>query len=74
MGSRRLLTVGPENDPLWVRLYVQPVGESWAAMLVGEDVSAPESDELKGLGFLGPTAEAAERGALDCVGLNEPVN
>jgi hypothetical protein len=39
---RRLLTVGPDNEPLWVRLYVQPYADKWVAMLVGDDVSAPE--------------------------------
>jgi len=23
---RRLLTLGPENEPMWVRLYVRPIG------------------------------------------------
>jgi hypothetical protein len=41
MKSARLLTVGPDNDPLWVRLYTQPYADQWAAMLVSDDVAAP---------------------------------
>ena len=32
--SRRILTVGPDNEPMQIRLYVQPIGERWAATLI----------------------------------------
>ena len=35
---RRLPTVGPDSEPLWVRLYVHPLGDHWAAMIVADDV------------------------------------
>ena len=34
--SLRLLTLGPSDEPLLVRLYIQPVGDQWVAMLVME--------------------------------------
>ncbi len=38
MRSRRLLTLDADNDPIWVRLYTQQMGDRWAAMLVADDV------------------------------------
>jgi hypothetical protein len=26
---RRVLTVGPNNEPMWVQLYMYPVGNQW---------------------------------------------
>jgi hypothetical protein len=34
MRAKRYLTLGPENEPLWVRLYVHQIDETWAAMIV----------------------------------------
>jgi hypothetical protein len=34
---RCLLTVGPDNEAMWLRLYVQPYADRWAAMLVGDE-------------------------------------
>ena len=45
---RRLLTVGPDHEPLWLRLYVQPYETHWAAMIVGEDVPRPDLGTLRG--------------------------
>jgi hypothetical protein len=36
MHDRRILTQGPENGPLWVRLYVRQVGAMRAAMIVAD--------------------------------------
>ena len=36
----RLLILGPDNEPLWVRLYVYPVGDRWAAVIVADTVGA----------------------------------
>jgi hypothetical protein len=49
MHPRRLLTLGPEDEPLWVRVYVHQIGESWAAMIVGDAVLPPEPGTLTGL-------------------------
>jgi len=37
----RLLTIGPDNEPLWVRLYVQPIGEWRVAMIVRDESPSP---------------------------------
>ena len=70
----RLLTLGPANEPVWVPLYVHPVGDHWAAMLVGDDVPLPEPDTVTGLTFFGTTPEEAERAAKAYLGMAEPVN
>ncbi len=74
MTSRRLLTLGPDNEPLWVRVYVQQIGDSWAAMIMGDDVSAPGPGELKGVAFFGDTLEEAEGEALEYLGQSEPAS
>lgn len=43
-------------------------------MIVAHGAAPPEAGQLKGFGFLGPTAEAAERAALDYVGQSEAAN
>jgi hypothetical protein len=58
--SIRILTVGPDNEPLWVRLYVQPIGERWAAMIVGDTSPLPGPDEIRGLGSCATAAEETE--------------
>ncbi len=52
MRSRRLLTIGPDNESLWVRLYVRKVGDAWAAMIVADEAIPPGPGELKGMHFL----------------------
>jgi hypothetical protein len=71
---RRLLTLSPGHEPLWVRLYVQKIESVWAAMLVGDDELPPEPGELKGLAFFGATAEVAQQDAKKYLALSEPVN
>ena len=51
--ARRLLTVGPETEPLWVRLYVHQIGERWAAMLLADEGPPPALGTVKGLAFAG---------------------
>ena len=64
MRSLRLLVPGPEGRPRWVRLYIQPIGGEWVAMIVAEDENPPAAGHLKGTIFFGRTAEEAERHAL----------
>ena len=71
---RRLLTLGPDNDPLWVRLYIHPVDNVWAAMLVADDVERPLPGQLKGTAFFGDTPAEAKELALRYLGMSEPVN
>ncbi|MFI5341815.1 MAG: hypothetical protein ACHQ7N_18485 [Candidatus Methylomirabilales bacterium] len=74
MRARRLFTLGPDNEPFWVRLCVQQIGEMWAAMIVADDASPPGPGELKGTGFLGATPEEAERQGKAYLGYAEPAN
>lgn len=71
---RRLLTVSPDTEPLWVRLYVQPYADQWAAMLVGDDVPPPDPGTVTGLTFFGTTPDEAAREAKAYLGLSEPAN
>ncbi len=58
-----LLAFSPDNEPMWVRLYVHLVGDRWAAMLVADGVVPPAPGEVKGLSFFADTVEEAERQA-----------
>ena len=68
MRSHRLLTLNPDTEPMWVRLYVHPVGEGWAAMIVVDRARPPEPGSLKGMAFFGETANEAEQLALTYLG------
>lgn len=74
MLNRRLLTVGPDNEPLWLRLYVQPYADQWAAILVGDEVPPPDPGTVTGLTFFGATPEEAEQEAKAYLELSEPTN
>jgi hypothetical protein len=74
MRDTRLLTLSPEDKPMWVRLSVLPVGNHWAAMIAGDTVPPPMPDEVKGLGFFGDTADEAEELAKAYLGKAEPAN
>jgi hypothetical protein len=68
MRSHRLLTLGPDNEPLWVQIYVLPVGEQWRSVIVADGVLPPGPDEVKGIGFYADTPEEAEGLALRYLG------
>ena len=72
--ARRLLTVSPEHEPLWVRLYVHQIGDKWAAMIVADDAPPPEPGSLTGQAFFGDTPEEAELAAKVYLGGAEPAN
>ncbi len=76
MRCHRLLTLGPDDEPIWVWvwLYVQRVENRWAATLVADGVTPPESGELKSLTFFGKTPEEAERVAKAYLGQGEAGN
>ena len=74
MPPRRLLTLSPDNEPLWVRLSVHPIGEKWAAMLVADNAPPPGPESLTGLAFFGTTPEEAEHAAKAYLGCAEPGN
>ena len=68
MPPRRFLTLGPDNDPRWMRLYVYPVGDRWAAVIVADTVEPPRPGEGKGLRCFGDTAAEAKEVALRYLG------
>ncbi len=70
----RLFTVGPENEPLWLRLYVQQIEDRWAAMLVADGEPAPAPGTLKGIALFGATPEEAEREAKAYLRQGEAAN
>jgi hypothetical protein len=72
--SIRIVTAGPDHEPMQIRLYVQPIGERWAAMIVGNECLSPGPDELRGQGFFGDTAEDAEQLAKAYLGMGEGRN
>ncbi len=74
MRSRRLLTLSPDHEPMWVRLYIHQIGDRWAAIFVADGVLPPEPGTLKGLAFFGATPQEAEREAKAYLGLSEPPN
>jgi hypothetical protein len=74
MSSHRLLTLGPDHEPRWVRLYEQPIGERWVAMLVADADSPPDPGTVKGMAFFGETPEEPEERAEAYLGMGEPRN
>jgi hypothetical protein len=60
---RHLLTLGPDHEPMWIRLYVYQVAEKWAATLVADNVGPPTPGEVRGIGF---HADAPERRTWAC--------
>ena len=74
MQYRRLLTLSPDHEPLWVRLYIHQIGDKWAAMIVADDAPSPEPGPLTGQAFFGDTPEEAEQMAKAYLGCAEPAN
>ena len=72
--SIRILTVGPDQDPLWARLCVQLVEDHWTVMTAGDDAEPPTPGECKRIGFFGDTPGRAKEPVLrylgGCVGQN----
>jgi len=74
MRTRRLLVQGPSDEPQWIRLYVRQIGETWAAIILDDEAQPPGAGELKGLALFGETPEAAERQALEYLGMQVEQN
>ena len=70
----RFLPLGPDHEPLWVRLYVHQISEKWAAMIVADDAPPPEPGSLTGQAYFGATPEEAEQAAKAYLGCAEPGN
>lgn len=68
MGVRRFPTLNGDNEPMWVRLYVLPIGERWAATNLADTAEPAAPGELKGLSFFGDSPAEVERLALDYFG------
>jgi hypothetical protein len=75
MREVRLFTVSPDNEALWVRLYVQPYADQWAAMLVGDEAPPPrEPATVTGLTLLGENSKNAWQSAKAAVRLAGVLN
>ena len=74
MTSHHLLTLSPDHEPMWVRLYVHQIGDKWGAMIVADDAPPPEPGSLTGQAFFGETPEEAEQAAKAYLGCAEPAN
>ena len=69
MRVHRLLTFGPSDEPLWVKVYVRQIGERWVAMILLDDDPPPGFEKLRRITFFGDTPEEAEQEALDYLGM-----
>ncbi len=68
MRVRRFLTLNCDNEPMWVRLYVLPIDDRWAATILADTADPPPLGELKGQSFFGDTPAEVERLALEYLG------
>ncbi len=68
MHPRRFVTLDAQNEPRWVRLCVQPIGDQWVAMLVADGAEPPRPGTLHGMGFFAATPAEAEAMALGYLG------
>jgi len=71
---RRLLTLGPDHEPLRSQLYVSPVGVPSRAVILTDGVAPPGPGAVKGIRLCADTPEEAERLANAYPGLAEPGN
>ena len=69
MRVHRLLTLGPSEEALWVKVYVHPIGERWVAMILRDDAPPPGGEELRGIALFGDTPTQAEQEALEYLGM-----
>jgi hypothetical protein len=74
MRSQRLFTLGLDNEPHWLHLFINQMDEIWAAMMVADGAIPPAPGEFTGTGFIAVTAEEAERLAKAYLGESEPKN
>jgi hypothetical protein len=74
MRVHRLLTLGPSEESLWVKVYVRQIGERWVAMILRDDDPPPRSEELRGMAFFGDTPEEAEQEAMRYLGMDVEQN
>jgi hypothetical protein len=74
MRVHRLLTLGPSEEALWVKVYVRQLGERWVAMILRDDDPPPGREELRGIAFFGDTPEEAEQEALEYLGMDVEQN
>ena len=68
MQPRRFVTLDAKNEPRWVRLHVQSIGDQWVAAVVPDGVEPPKPGKVKGMGFFGGTHAEATELALRYVG------
>ncbi len=68
MRVRRFLTLKSDNEPMWVRLYVLPIGDRWAATILADHADPRAPGEPRGMSFFGDTPAEVERLALDYLG------
>ena len=65
MTSTRILIVGRDHEPLWVRLDVQAIGERWAPKILADGAPPLELGSLPSMAFVGKTPEDAQRLAVE---------
>ena len=61
MKPTRLLTLDPDNEPVWLQLYLYPVGDQRHSA-IGADGTTPQGpNTVKGIGCYADASEKAER-------------
>ena len=58
MRVRRLLTHGPDDEPVWRTIHVCPIDNRWVAMILDDNAQAPGPDELRGIALFAATARS----------------
>jgi hypothetical protein len=66
--SLRLLTLGSSDEPLWVRLYIYPLGDEWTVTIMADDAEPPKPGELRATGCFGERSMEAKEVALHYLG------
>jgi hypothetical protein len=66
--SSRILTLGLNALPVWVRLYLVELGPRWAAVIQPDDDPPPAAGAIRLLALFGATREEAERAARAYLG------
>ncbi len=74
MLRQRRILLSSAHAPRWVRLYVQPIEDFWAVMVVDEEEPPPEPGELKGIVFFGKTVQEGESVAEFYIDRSGPTN